>query len=290
MGITNFNKIINISLIRTSASGDRDELAIKCPTTGRKPNIEVVGSFTTDSCIPQFDITIKNYYIDSSSYDSVHVELGYESSVKTAFEGQIIYMYQSAPGPEGSTVIHCIQGNYDSWLKANINVSVDKGYSLSLMINQINKALGYTNEPKMSSNLSDKSLSNKIDHNGSVRELVTQLRNRENIIIKDINKTLIVYEVGKSHGLNTHRLPILSSPPLIQGGEEGNSYVEVTAPYNPEIKPGDKVSFTSTFYKTSLNLGKVGEETTIAVANVQFHFGTVSNVNQMVLSGNPIQG
>lgn len=284
---TNFNKIIDVTI--TSSSGE--EIKIICPKSGRKPNIEVTGTLFTDNNIPQFNIIIKNFYIAPSQdkeYSKVTVWMGYADGKHIAFTGSIFFMYQDSPGPESSTVIQCMSGSLTPWLTSNINASLAAGYTLEQVVTLINNKLGYKKTPYFKKDIKNKTSAEPLEYNENINGLIAKIRERFSVILITINDQLVVYPVGEAHGLVRHEIKFLSAPPVFQGGGDTQSYAQITAPYNPDIKPGDEVTVYSSVYKTRTGLTNVSSKTTIAVANVQFHFSTVGTVNQMVIEGPPI--
>ena len=138
----NFNRIINLTLNKSSYD-DKGFKAltptfIRCPVRGRKPKIEINGTWTTDVDMPAFNITIQNLYIDilKDQYSSVEVECGYEGNTKT-IQGDIITMYQESPGPEGKTVIQCVYGRLQQWLDATVSLNFEAGTPIGAVLDSI---------------------------------------------------------------------------------------------------------------------------------------------------------
>ena len=74
LGLPNFNRIIDVSFITATESkydsrgfslnGVADQRSIVCARHGRKPDIEITGTFTTTDYLPVFNISLKNLYLE----------------------------------------------------------------------------------------------------------------------------------------------------------------------------------------------------------------------------------
>lgn len=237
--------------------------------------------------IPAYDITIKNLYIDLNGQTAVKVAvtLGYYNNKgNDSFVGDIFYMYQQTPGPESTTIIHATLGT-STWLKNNININLEKGYTLRSAITAINKALGFSSSPIFRTDIADNTSSEPLIQNTDVRHVVDELKKRFEVNITTRNGALVIYDSNTSVNTTPHEIKYLSAPPSVAGAGDQINWLNVVCPYDPSVKPGDVVVVSSTFYKTKTMVTSTNKTTKILVMTVQFHFGTVSNVNQMTISG-----
>lgn len=285
MGIANWNRIIDIYFLNESGV----EIAtIKCPKNGRKPNITLTGAMYGKDIAHEFDITIKNFYLDDilTGTKKVRVVAGYEDKRRIAFEGSLSYMHQESPGPESTTVVHCISTSEIDWLTNTVNINLDKGYSFKTALTQISQALGYK-MPKISPSITYPS-SESFQFQGSCRQALVHLKKSfDNVDIEDEGGIFAAYEKGEAKQRIEHDIPYLSAPPKIEAGAENMlSAATISAPWNPLLRTGNIVTFNSACYQSVQYIKTLRQERTrIQIANLQFHFGTVTGVNQMTIFG-----
>ena len=86
-----WNKIISIKFFKGNI--ELPQYEIKCPTYGRKPDIEITGQFATDDLLPAFNVKIKNLYMDAPNGTDINMQIkaGYEGSLQT-FTGSLLSM------------------------------------------------------------------------------------------------------------------------------------------------------------------------------------------------------
>ena len=293
MGITNvnFNRIINLTLIKKTGSGYDSRgfsltnwtptTAIICPVRGRKPNIEINGTWTTDVDLPAFNITIKNLYADltKEQYTSVEVEVGYEGNLIT-IKGDIITMYQESPGPEGKTIIQCVYGRMQQWLDANVDLNFEAGTSLLTVLESIKQAIK-AETLRTGALVKTLTLKEPVQFNGTARAAMTYLNN----VFQD--KKLSVYMQGTelraiciSEGDFVEEplvLDFMSAPPQENAGDDaGSYYTTVTAPWMPKLSIGNLLTIPSRVYiRNFATVGGLGKTQNIQVTSISFHFGTV---------------
>ena len=283
----NFNRIIRLT-IYTRAGG---VTYIDCPTKGRKPAIEITGTFSSAGYIPAFNITIKNLYLNlkDQDYSTIEVEAGYEGRT-TTFTGKIYSMYQEEPGPEGRTVIQCKEGSVQPWLDATIQMTLEAGSPLTSALNQIGQKLGVymvhaTEHAKLLQ------IKQRFEYDGSVRGAIEKLKNMFGLEKLDIylrgNYLIAIRMNDYQDFVNSYILEYMSAPPQENtGGSDGTYYTTVTAPWMPELRIGDRLTIPSRTYIR--NLVKVGTDSgtqDIQVTALSFHFGTTGGVNSMTVQG-----
>jgi hypothetical protein len=299
MGITNanFNRIINLKLnpagnSKAAVPGEmRTPTYIKCPVHGRKPNIEINGTWTTDVDLPAFNITIKNLYQDLSKeqYTSVEVEVGYEGNT-ISIKGDIITMYQESPGPEGKTVIQCVYGRMQQWLDAHVNLNFPAGTQLSVVLGNILNAIKADNL-LLGKRAQTLSLKEQLQFTGTARDALTRLTN----IFQDDKLTLTMKGtelraicVTKGDFVEAPLiLEYMSAPPQENAGDDaGSYYTTVTAPWMPKLSIGNLLTIPSRVYiRNFATVGGSAKTQNIQVTSMSFHFGTVGGVNSMTVQG-----
>lgn len=300
MAIGNFNRIINLTLNKM----DRVQYVgsmlqnvsfkptiIRCPLRGRKPKIEINGSWATDVDLKAFNVTVQNLYLDilRDQYSSIEVEVGYEGNTKV-IKGDIITMYQESPGPEGKTVIQCVYGQMQDWLDATISLTYEAGTPLVMVLEAIKQKVGMkiVMPGAMASTLN---LKVKMQHSGTAREAINYLNQQfqdNKLAIVPIGHELraICLAEGDTIGL-PKELRYISAPPQENaGGDEGSFYTTITAPWMPDLKIGDQLVIPSRVYiRNYATVGNISKKQTIQVTGISFHFGTVGNINSMTVQG-----
>lgn len=265
---------------------------IDCPAKGRKPSIEITGSFTSQTYLPAFNITIKNLYLNirDQNYSTVEVEAGYEGRT-TRFTGKIYSMYQEEPGPEGKTVIQCKEGSIEPWLDATIQMTLEAGTKLTTALNQIGQKLGvYRVEAK--GNVQAFTLKQRFEHDGSVRGAIEKLKNmfdEEKLDVFPRGNYLIAIMLKDGQDfVNSYVLEYMSAPPQENtGGSDGTYWTTVTAPWMPELRIGDRLTIPSrTYIRNLLQVGNESGQQDIQVRALSFHFGTTGGANSMTVQGN----
>jgi len=283
----NFSRIIRLKIFTASGAAT----IIDCPARGRKPKIEINGTFSSQTYLPAFNITISNLYLNlkDNAYSTVEVEAGYEGRT-TTFTGKIYSLYQEAPGPEGKTVIQCKEGNIEPWLDATVQLTAEAGTPLMTVLNTIAKTLGvYRVVPGVKVNTL--TLKQRIEHDGSARGAIEKLKRmfeneRLDVFIRGNFICAILLKDGQDY-INSYVLEFMSAPPQENtGGSSGTYYTTVTAPWMPELRIGDRLTIPSRTYIR--NLVKVGNNSglqDIKVTALSFQFSTTGNANSMTVQG-----
>lgn len=274
MGISQYyNKLIDVELIDTVR---KSSTFIRCPTKGVKPQIEISGTIESNDVVNAFEVRITNFYPDdvTRDYQQIRVYAGYENDKSVVFEGSIVAMYTETPGPDRVTVIYCNTANMAAWSDAAVQLSLDPGFSLTQAVTKIAQALKYDYQIDLKANAALSKI--RWDFNGSARQAITELENffPEFKLVVANNRITVLSD---SSVKRTFRLPYLKTP--AQFGGQGCTLV---APWNPNIKPGDFVTFPTGTYKISEGAIKM---TKVNVHILSFNFDTAGNANTMTIMG-----
>lgn len=294
-----FNRIIDISFESNNngamAPGEFVRpTSIICPRRGRKPTIEINGTFTTKNYMPTFNLTVKNLYLDlqGKQYSKVKIRAGYEGQL-VPIEGNILTMYQEQPGPEGRTVIQCMYGNVQQWLDTTVDLQFDKGAKLPDVLEAIKTKLG-ASSVKYGDKAKGLELKEPLQFNGAARQALDVLKKRfeEERLMLFIRGTIIcaiclIKKDEKPDSIDTLKLQYMSAPPQENTGDEaGAYYTTITAPWMPELSIGDILEIPARVYIR--NFGTVGgaaKTQKIQVTGLSFHFGTTGTTNSMTVQG-----
>lgn len=292
-----FNRIIDVYFLDDKGAIQKQ---ILCPRKGIKPKIELVGKLLPSLSggeLPSFNLTITNLYLDfidrnsnKALYPKIKITAGYANSA-IQIVGTVVSMFQEEPGPDGKTVIICQNGNLNNWLDSYVDIDLEQGSSFSDVITSVSKGLGFTGTPIIPAAIKNVSLPGKFACNGTASYVLEQffkLFPEKQLRVTEENNLLYIYCVGDEvAGTKTVDIEYLSSPPQKNvGGANGAYYTTFSAPWNPDVKPGVKVTFpawayTKYFKAVNTNNGK----NAIIVQSVDIHFSTVDKINQMQVQG-----
>ena len=288
--LTRFNRIIDLTFY---TAGGLKKKEIRCPRHGRKPTIEINGTFTDRGFLPTFNITVTNLYLElqSEQYETIEVTAGYATGGKTntaKFKGSILTIYPEAPGPDGKTVIQCQWGKLQDWLDATVDVNYEAGTPLKKILEEfkirlaleqtqlgLKKAIGLTTKQQFM-------------HNGTVRDAIDKLERmfeQEKLVIFIREDTLFA-DCLEDDFTDTKFMQYLSAPPQPNtGGSRGTFYTTVTGPWMPELHLFDLLIIPSRVYMKNFGMVGTGKTQTIRVSALSFHFGTTGGTNQMTVQG-----
>lgn len=272
----NFNKLINLKF--QTSTGKAFE--INTPRHGFKPQIEITGNLTMEGYTHTFEVRITNFFSDSIEGDitDIIVTAGYEGKMSAGIFGTVQNVYTESPGPDKVTVLSCVSANYDAWINKTIDLKLTGGFTLGTAVEQVTKALGY--EPAIiDSAIITKTCVAPLNHNGRCTEALQKIKNAFPgvSIITDGKKLRVFPTEAKSQNMVIHSLPLLIQPPQFSGG-----MVNIVAPWESMVKPGDYVQFPTTFNKKTL--GSIVSNLAM-VSTIQFHFATNTDENEMIISG-----
>lgn len=281
-----FNRIINLTFYKKSGI----PVTIKCPLKGRKPAIEISGSFTTAGYLPAFNVTIKNLYMNlqDQQYTRLKVEAGYEGDTVT-FEGVILTMYQQEPGPEGSTVIQCQQGQLQNYLDATVQMDYMPGTPIALLLAEIAGNLGVYGV-HTGIKAGGLVLKDRFQYDGTARGAMAKLEAEfkdEALCVYPRDNILCAICIAHGDFVKAHVLQYMSAPPQENVGDaSGTYYTTITAPWEPKLQKGDLLIIPSKVYVRNFTVvGGVSKTQKIEVTSLSFHFGTTGGTNSMTVQG-----
>lgn len=283
--LNRFNRIIDL----TFYTADQKMKVIRCPRHGRKPTIEINGTYTGRSYLQAFNITVKNLYLDlqTEQYARIKVSAGYEGNT-VDFEGTILTMYQEAPGPDGSTVIQCEWGKMQDWLDATVQLNFDTGTSIADILDAIKIALK-ASQYKAGEKAGALSLKEKFEYDGTARGAMVKLMERfqdKNLVVYLKESTIYAMAEGDGDTVEPKQMLYMSAPPQPNtGGANGTYYTTVTGPWMPDLNMFDRLTIPSRVYVRNFGVVGTGTKQTIQVNSLSFHFGTTGNTNSMTVQG-----
>lgn len=280
-----FNKKIDIELMGEGVA----PISIICPDSGRKPSIEINGTYDASDVINDFTVRLTNFYIQGlSSYTRIRVSAGYMNGRTLCAEGEISFAYTESPGPDRVTVLCCKIGDSTAWTTRFISISFSNPVTVQELVQKISDSLGF-GTPNIDLELRGNTLP-YFFHTGRASgalHYLGELLPRTNITVA--NNRISVWAPSKGEnrtGLENSRsflLPNLITPPAITG-----TTANVVAPWTPDVRPGDYVTFPTRFFSqdyTAAQAGTVGETCTIQVQTMNFRFATTEDANEMQLEG-----
>ena len=201
-------------------------------------------------------------------------------------------MYQDRPGPDSTTVISCVEGQvYAKWLDAVVNVEFDAKAMLKDVLESITAKLDIT-EVVMGDHAKTLSLKEPFYYNGSIRGALEELNKRfadDKLQCFMQQSRLCAICLERGDYINLRQIKYISAPLLKNPGDEyGNGVQQVTAPWMPDLRPGDLLEIPAEVYRA--NFSTVGRlnlslKQKMQVTTLSFHFGTSGTINQMVCMG-----
>ncbi len=299
MGIKSeqFNRIISLRLNRAGndkAINAREKVSptcIICPPKGRKPNIEINGTWTTDVDLPAFNIAIKNLYLNilTAQYTSVEVEVGYEGNT-VVINGDILTMYQETPGPEGRTIIQCVYGRMQQWLDANVSLNYDAGTSLEDILSSLKNSIK-ADRVRTGNVAKTLTLKTPLQFDGKARAAMSKLCEifqEDRLAVFMVGMEIRAICLTKGDFIEAPQvLQYMSAPPQENTGDEaGSFYTTITAPWMPKLSIGNILEIPSRVYiRNYATVGGSSKTQKIQVTSLSFHFGTTGGTNSMTVQG-----
>lgn len=288
VNLEHFNRIID--LVFYSSDGTV-KASIKCPRYGIKPQIEINGTYGAALALEAFHITVKNLYLDlrQEQYSKIKVKAGYANNYIT-IEADIVTMFQETPGPEGTMVIQCqLGGITKTWLDSTVQLQFKTGAKLTEILNSIKTKLMAT-DVNTGIKARELALKEPLQFDGTARGALARLEkvfeeNRLQVFMQGTKLCAICLTEGDF--IKSHILQYMSAPPQQNPGDEAGTYrTMITAPWMPELLPGDRLVIPSQVYIRDGNLvGGASKTQTMEVTQMSFHFGTRGSVNQMTCEG-----
>ena len=304
----NFNRYCNITLY-----GEKGIAQITTPRFGRKPDIELHGILYASSYAKDFEVRIRNLYtdVDLTLFNSIKISAGYFDKGELAVQGSIAIIYTEQPGPDRVTVIKCWMGSAEQIINATVNnLEMPEGSTLKSILEAATNSLQTANVPESTNpvkvvwkapqiDASTAALTSpsKLSWNGGVKDLLAHLKSMFPDILFTIGNDQIIainpkLQTMSGFGSETEGaggkivpLKYLLSPPNYTAGR-----VIVTAPWEPNLYPGDMIYILNTSIgtkeATATGAGKMGTlRSMYKVLSVQFDFSTVGSQNKMIVTG-----
>lgn len=299
--IKNYNRIINLKFYNTR-NDKRPGYEITCPLRGRKPDIEITCQLLPSAIAQAINIRVKNLYLDlaQNSYAFIEVEAGYEGNLTLAFRGSILYMFRESPGPQSTTVIECLLSDLGNWQDTYLDIDVDQNATLKDIMEEVSNKLGLA-PPIISEAVAGRTIKeNQFALVGKAVTVVNEIKNRfsftgpkadngAGLVIVYDEPRFKVYEEGQSANFhNKWNLNLLSTPPQLVGGGSQAVVATITAPWVPNMKPGDEVTINTNYYTTSHVIVYSQPQITMLINTMTIHFSTVKGINEMILQGSVI--
>ena len=291
MGLTYWNKVIDLYFL----DENKTQLAVlKCPRFGRKPSIEVTGELYPTLSGNGFNVTVKNLYLDTivRGAQKIRMVAGYAGSESLSLEGDIAYIHQASPAPEGSTVIQCMPTSTAEWITTPITLNLEKGYTLEAALKRISKQLNFR-QSLISPNAILLTSNEALQFQGTCQNALERLKQSfSNVQLANMGDIIQAHITGDTAGKVIHDISFLSAPPEIKAGTQTTvSGATITAPWIPSLKPGDVIRFNTRFYQSvQLLRNFAADQTILEILQLNFHFATVKAINQMTIVGVPAVG
>lgn len=270
---TLFDKYIHLTLMRTKLAGS-DDLQIRTPIVGIKPNITIKGSLLPSYSVAMPEVRITNFYSerDLSEFKYIKVEAGYLGGLNIAFEGDLLIPYIEKPSPDSIVVFPMILGNYTQFREAILIKQWPSGTMLKTILNEVASSL----KMELSYTAEDISLNEKIVSDGKTKDLISKLCSLfSNLRVQFDSNRLLAYnaKVGRSDYYKIDKLSM-----AVKKGES----LTITGPWIPTMRPGDIAQIDPIFYKQSIGSTFLRFSSTEFITLViDFSFGTVSE-NSMI--------
>lgn len=273
-----YNKIIDIVL--KTKTGQKIE--IKTPRTGRKPRISISGELGMKRNASDFEVRITNFYSNSviSGVTQIEVYAGYSNKVSFALSGSVQAVYTENPGPDKETVLKCITALYDTWLDTVGMIDLLPGFTVSTFLTKVSALLSF-DPPEIDIAAKNIVINAPFYHNGRIVDAIAKFKKLiPNLSVSPIGTKLHAFITKNAGSVSTvHILNNLSQSPQFSGG-----IVNIVLPWQPTIRPGDTVKFSTSSSKMSYGALSFQSAT---VNSIHFDFSTVESTNQMTITGTP---
>jgi hypothetical protein len=286
-----FDKIINVKLFAVGSNvvaGETVTLGngqiavlssyIQCPRTGRKPSINFRGKILPSPILSDLELRITNLYtgdVPLDAYKYLRIEAGYAGALSSSVEGEVVNAYQETPGPDGVTVFVMLLGFFTNWSNITRTLQWPSGTKINAILSECAVALGMT----LKSFISDALLSQvSYSFTGLVSRFLSDLASGLGINIFPDSGLLKAFEKAGSTDKH-HVMRFFINAPK----HEAYGY-NLTAPWNPDIRPGDILDIDTRFVRQTFGGAQVGSQNTAFVAQtVSFDFSTTDDTNSMTI-------
>ncbi len=284
-----FDKIINVQLYAVGAvSGDTVTLGngqvvglssyIQCPKVGRKPSINIRGRILPSPVLDGVELRITNLItgeVPLDAYKYLKIEAGYAGALSSAIEGEVVNAYQETPGPDGVTVFVMLLGYFSNWSNVTATLSWAAGTRVNTILSTCAQALGMTSKSFLPDSLVTQS---SYSFSGLVSRFISDMSSSLGVNIFPDGPLLKAIEKDKSSDKHHIMRYFINAPK-----HEAYGY-NLTAPWNPEIRPGDILDIDTRFVRQTFGGAQVGSQNTAFVAQtVTFDFSTTDETNTMAI-------
>lgn len=295
------DRFVNIKLSKTGGYliDSYDDIIINTPIVGMKPDITVSGTLQLGENITTITVTLVNIDgdIDFNQYNYITVSMGYMSSgFSRAFYGEIINIYMAKPNPNGELVITMANADLISMNKTNrIKLQFNNDYvtykSMLTQFQILNPGHSITIGSIPAEWETVTMFVGKAVYTFENMMEVVHWMNNMFMSVKDV-KPILLHIAPVNDGKSTRLFlsgmyakneftPVLKTLSCISSAfMAGTEYATVTAPWNPEISPGEFINIDTKYFKTRVNVAKFAASALEAqsniwqVTNVQFTFST----------------
>lgn len=290
-----FDKIINVKLFTVASAATalsvRGEVVnlgngqvaglssyITCPKVGRKPSINIRGKILPSPILSDIELRITNLYtgdVPLDSYKYLKIEAGYASQLFATIEGEVVNAYQETPGPDGVTVFSMLLGYFSNWSNVVATLAWPSGTSVNTILNQCAALLGMSVKSYLDPALT---IQTSYSFSGLVSRFLSDLAGSLGVNIFPDGSVLKAFE--KSGSTDKHHVMkyFITAP-----RHEAYGY-NLTAPWNPDIRPGDILDVDTRFVRQTFGGAQVGLQNTAFIAQtISFDFSTTDDTNSMTI-------
>lgn len=269
-----FDKIINVQLVQKSGVSTY----IPCPKTGRKPTISVSGKILPSPILSELTLRVTNLLTGDTPLDAykyLKIEAGYADSLSATIEGEVVNAYQETPGPDGVTIFHMLLGYFTNWVNVTGSLQWPAGTSINTILQSCATLLEMTVKTTL-----PESLQSAVPYSfsGSVGKFLSDMATALGFTVYPNGPYLMAFYANEDTRLY-HSIKYLTTPPR----HEAYGY-NLTAPWDPTVRPGDIVVVDTRYVRQTFGGAQVGNPTTnFIVQTVSFDFSTTDETNSMVI-------
>jgi hypothetical protein len=257
-----------------------------------KPDISLKGKFITASQAQMIELRVTNFYpsIPLSDYKLINITAGYRDSLQATISGSVWIAYQESPGPDGVTYFQLFLGDFTKWLNVVFANSYATGTPVVQVLTDIASALALG---IIGVGIQDVTLQAPLTFPGLyIKDAVAFINQAfPDLIIRMDSRALIAFKKTENTG-QSWQIDFFSSPPR----REAYGWT-FAAPWNPAIRPGDRVTINPKYYKQTFvtfntsfvpDVGQTGQDsgfpkTPFTVLTLEFDFDTMGSSNNMSL-------
>lgn len=273
-----FDKRINLKFYRKDGSF----VQVKCYDKGPKPQIAIKGTMILSNMIPELQVRVTNLYLPGNlnDYDKIAIEAGYAGELKNSIQGTVQYAFTETPGPDAITAFIIYPTfKFNEWTNTVFSHNEYVNVNVSVILTDLAIACGLT--PIIKQETFDQSpdkyiLDSYQIKNQGAKDVFTDLCNKMGLHFRLEGNKIEVFG-GLGSGRNFASLTFLQSPPRFEAA--GYS---VVAPWNPDIRPGDSITFRPEFFRSTFGGFIAGDQNIpLFVTSIEFEFSTVLPENTM---------